>query len=636
LLYDPDPDAPDLLALLGQTGVRMEVDPVASDAEFDQALTREPALVLFTDRVPLRAGLQVPFVVLATQPDVERAVAAMQAGAADYVPWSRPERLAETVRRLLRDGDAAWTRIASLTARQQALETQERLTAILEATPDLVATLSLDGRPLSINRAGRTMFGFTCDESLENWHISLFHPPRAAARIQNEAIPAALRKGIWQGESVLLTRDGREIPVSVVLLLHRTPRGDPSYLSAVMRDLSEYRRLEQQFHQAQKMEAVGRLAAGVAHDFNNLLTIISGYSELLLGTAPKGDALRGFLEQIKGAGERAARLIRQLLAFSRKQARKPEVLDLNELVGNAEKLLRRLIGEDIELTAALAQDLGRITADPGQLEQVLFNLAVNARDAMPRGGKLTLETTNAELNTAACNSLGSEARPGSYVVLAVSDTGCGMTEEVKAHLFEPFYTTKEPDKGTGLGLATVYGIVKQSGGFLTVDSEPDLGSTFKIYLPRTEAAVASRTRPSVYVAARGTETILVVEDQAEVRKLARQALEMNGYQVLEAASGMEAISVSAAHPDPIHLLLSDVVMPGLSGRELCDELVKGRERLQVLYMSGYADDAVVRHGILPPAVNFIQKPFTPLGLVRKVREVLDRQAPSVRVLAESR
>ncbi|PYP59659.1 MAG: hypothetical protein DMD40_02700 [Gemmatimonadetes bacterium] len=388
------------------------------------------------------------------------------------------------------------------------------------------------------------------------------------------------------------------------------------------RDVTEQRHLEEQFRQSQKMEAVGQLAGGIAHDFNNLLTAILGNTQLLLRELPPGDSKRGDVEEIRKASERAASLTRQLLAYSRRQMLQPEVLDLNVVVAEMDKMLQRLIGEHIALVAVLAPDLGRVRADPNQIEQVIVNLAVNARDAMPDGGKLTVETANVDLDEAFAQAhLGSV--PGSYALLAVTDTGAGMDATVRAHLFEPFFTTKEVGKGTGLGLATVYGIVKQSGGYISVYSEPGRGSSFKIYLPRIATPADAPAGPQKSGPARGSETVLVVEDEPAVLTLSRRALEAQGYVVLAASDPAAALRVVERHGGMIHLLLTDVVMPGLSGRELADRLTAQRPGIRVLYMSGYPGDAVVQHGTLPSGSAFLQKPFSPDGLARKVRDVLD-------------
>jgi signal transduction histidine kinase/ActR/RegA family two-component response regulator len=380
---------------------------------------------------------------------------------------------------------------------------------------------------------------------------------------------------------------------------------------------------QDQLTQARKLEAVGRLAGGVAHDFNNLLTIMIGRSQLLLRRVGAQDAVRPEIELIEQAAEQAADLTRQLLAFSRKQVLQPTVLDLTSLVLRMGEMLRRLIGEDITLATVLDPALGSVKADPSQIEQVIINLAANARDAMPDGGRLTIETANVDLDAAyAGRHVG--VRPGPHVMLAVSDTGIGMDPETQAHIFEPFFTTKGPGLGTGLGLATVHGVVKQSGGNIWIYSEPGRGTTFKIYLPRVEEAVEAALPDSGPVElAQGHETILLVEDEDGVRTLARDVLRAQGYAVLEAHDGREALRLSAHHPGAIHLLLTDVVMPFMSGRELAGRLAPSRPGMPVIYMSGYTDNAVVHHGVLDPNTLFVQKPFTPDGLLRKVREVLD-------------
>jgi signal transduction histidine kinase/ActR/RegA family two-component response regulator len=386
---------------------------------------------------------------------------------------------------------------------------------------------------------------------------------------------------------------------------------------------AEQKSLEEQLRQAQKMEGIGRLAGGIAHDFNNLLTAILGYAELMEEQLPDDEDLRSSLHEIHVAGERAAALTRQLLAFSRRQVLQPRILDLNVVVAEMEKLLRRLIGEDVVLTTRLDPRLASVKADPGQLEQVLMNLAVNARDAMPCGGRLTIETGNAALD-AGFAAAHPGARVGAYAVITVADTGTGMSADVLSHVFEPFFTTKEQGKGTGLGLATAYGIVTQSDGFITVESELGRGTTFRIHFPRvTGKASLSSSGARRTVSPRGAETILLVEDEPGVRRLSRTILESLGYHVLEAASGEKALEVARAHVGEIHLVATDVIMPGMSGRVLWDRLRPLRPHTRVLFVSGYTDDAIAPHGVLEAATAFLQKPFTPHGLAEKVRQVLD-------------
>lgn len=424
-------------------------------------------------------------------------------------------------------------------------------------------------------------------------------------------------------------------PVAVMCFFSRALRAHEEDVSQLMASagiqIGQFlarKQLEEQFLQAQKMEAVGRLAGGVAHDFNNLLTAIQGYVDLTLMDLRQQDPLRENLEEIRKAADRAAALTRQLLAFSRKQIFSPKVLVLNSVVTDVAKLLQRLIGEDIELRTTLDPGLGRVGADPTQMEQVIVNLALNARDAMPRGGILTIETANAELDEDYARQH-LAVTPGSYVMIAVSDTGHGMDRETMSRLFEPFFTTKEKGKGTGLGLAMVYGIVKQSGGNIWVYSEPGRGTTFKIYLPRVEEAEEPLEAPrEIAASTKGSETVLFVEDEASVRKLSVRILRSRGYTVLEASNGGEALILCEDQKGPIDLLVSDVVLPQMGGRELAERLAQVRPGMRVLYLSGYTSDAIVHHGILDPGVAFLQKPFTPDELLRKMREVLDTPLPA--------
>jgi len=400
-------------------------------------------------------------------------------------------------------------------------------------------------------------------------------------------------------------------------------------LAMALHDIELERRhhqLEERLKGAEKMEAIGRLAGGVAHDFNNLLSVILSYTGFAIEELKPSDPIREDIQEIQNAGERAATLTRQLLAFSRKLVLEPKVINLNTVVSNMESMLRRLLGEDIEIVVHLAGGLGSVEADPGQLEQVIMNLAVNARDAMPNGGKLAIETQDTELDEAYASQHAS-VMPGQYVMLSVTDTGLGMDDETMAHVFEPFFTSKEQGKGTGLGLATVYGIVKQSGGNIWVYSEPGIGATFKVYLPRVEAPAARAVKSrSSGVVASGDETVLIVEDEDGVRRIAERILRGGGYQVLSAANGGEALLLCEKHGGSIDMLLTDVVMPHMSGRELAERLVKDGMPFKVLYMSGYTNNAIVQHGVLEEGTRFISKPFTSAELFRAVREVLDDSA----------
>jgi PAS domain S-box-containing protein len=486
-----------------------------------------------------------------------------------------------------------------------------RLRLQVERMPLAYVLFDADSRVIDWNPTAERVFGYAKEEVLG------MGPPFEkilpdAAWPRGEEVLRRLRAGDMAAHSVNenLTRDGRVITCEWFNTPLRDAGGRVVGLLCLAQDVTGRVRLEEQFRQAQKMEAVGRLAGGVAHDFNNLLTVINGQAAMLLqdlgATAPAADSVHAILK----AGERAAGLTQQLLAFSRKQIVAPRVLDLNAVVADAKVMLRRLIGEDIVLTKDLQPCLNAVRADPTQVQQVLLNLAVNARDAMPHGGRLSLATRDA----------------GKYVLLAVTDTGCGMTEEVKAHLFEPFFTTKRPGEGTGLGLPTVYGIVKQSGGHIEVESQPGAGTTFRVYLPRTNEAPAEEKPEATGPAPRGSETVLLAEDEDGVRALVRQVLRAGGYAVLEAQDGAEALGLAALPVGPIHLLVTDVVMPGLDGRGLAERLAGRHPGLKVLYLSGYTDDEVVRRGVSQEEVHFLQKPFSPAALVRKVREVLDAPA----------
>src|SRR6266545_270846 len=485
-----------------------------------------------------------------------------------------------------------------------------------------VDRLYAGGRIAECNDAMARMYGLGEASELLGTRLSDLHNVTDPAN--REQIRAFIRAGYRVSDSETREHDREGRPrVFLNNVVGFVENGQLVRVWGTQRDVTEQRHLEEQFRQAQKMEAVGQLAGGIAHDFNNLLTAILGNTQLLLRDLPPGDASRSDVEEIRKASERAAALTRQLLAYSRRQLLQPEVLDLNVVVADMDRMLRRLIGEHIVLATALAPDLGRVRADPSQLEQVIVNLVVNARDAMPDGGRLTIETANVDLDEAYVEQhLGAAA--GAYAMLAVTDTGTGMDAVVRAHLFEPFFTTKEVGKGTGLGLATVYGIVKQSGGYISVYTEPGHGSSFKVYLPRTaplpQATAPTASRPT---AARGSETILIVEDEAAVLALSRRALEKQGYDVLAAANPADALRIVERHGGPIHLLLTDVVMPGMSGRELAEQLAARRAGIRVLYMSGYPGDAITQGGTLAAGSAFLSKPFAPDGLARKVRDVLD-------------
>ncbi len=535
-------------------------------------------------------GLDIPFICVSGTITEEIAVSAMKAGANDYVTKGQLKRLVPAIERELRE---ARGREARRQVEAALRESETSHATLIAHAPVGIYRSTAEGRFLSVNAALVRMLGYdSADEVLKlDMARDVYADPAERQRLLDRDTYSDREYDDVEAE--WKRRDGRYLTVQLSVRAVRDAAGRVQYYETIVRDVSEQRRLQQQLVQAQKMEAVGRLAGGVAHDFNNLLTVIIA-------------------------------LTSQLLAFSRQQVLQPRVLDMNAVVATTQKLLERLIGEDVKLVTVLAPDLGKVKVDPGQLEQVIMNLAVNARDAMPNGGRLTIETANVEMDEAYVRGH-PLARSGRYVMLAVSDTGIGMDEATKARIFEPFFTTKEPGKGTGLGLATVYGIVQQSGGFLWVYSEPGHGTSFKTYFPQLdEAAASGAARPVALPVPRGRETVLLVEDAAAVRAVTRAVLERQGYTVLEAPNGEAALRLGAKHRGPIHLLLTDVVMPELSGRQLAEQLAALRPAMRVLYTSGYTDDAVFRHGVLEAGIAYLQKPFTPDALARKVREVLDR------------
>ena len=506
-------------------------------------------------------------------------------------------------------------------AEEKLRESEDRYRDLVEHSQDLICTHDLEGRILSVNPRVSNVLGYAREELLR-MNIREILTPNARP-LFGEYLDEIRAHGAAQGLLSVQSRNGEQFLWEYKNSL-RTEGVEKPVVRGMAQDVTERRKLEQRLLQSQRLEAVGRLAGGIAHDFNNLLTVINGYSELLLDRMKEESPLRKEVEEIKRSGERAATLTRQLLAFSRQQVMQPKVLDLNEAVFHMDMMLRRLIGEDVEFRTVLGSDLWSVKADPGLLDQVVMNLVVNARDAMPGGGKLTIETSNVLLDEE-YSHLHPPVRPGPFVMLAITDTGVGMDEKTASQVFEPFYTTKERGKGTGLGLSTVYGIVKQSGGFIWAYSEPGKGSTFKVYLPRTEDRREVPDRGDSPVEdLRGENTVLVVEDEEPIRKLAVTVLEQYGYAVLSAGDGEEALRIAAGHEGEINLLLTDVVMPRLGGRELYERLHQLRPGIKVLYMSGYTDNAIVHQGMLDPGISFLQKPCSPASLVRKVKEVLKR------------
>jgi len=629
MLEDNADDAALVRHALEGAGLRVEADVARTSREFKERLaSRSYDLILcdfslpgWSGREALRwtreTGCFLPFIYVSGTLGEEQAVECMREGATDYVLKSSLGGLPRAVRRAL---DEERLRVDRDRAIRQLGESEHRLATAFRACPEGITISTLDeGRYIEANDAFLHMLGY--------------ERPDVIGRTSGEL-------GIWEDlgdrDRLLRKLDGGE-PVRALEARFRTTsgkvrlvelsaervwlQGEPCLL-AVTRDVTQLRALEQQMRQAQKMEAIGRLAGGVAHDFNNLLGVITGYAEMVSRRLPREDPLHVKVEQILKAAERAAALTRQLLAFSRRQVLQTKVLNLNHVVSDMDKMLRRLIGEDVELTTVLDPGLATLSGDPDQLAQIVMNLAVNARDAMPGGGRLTIETSNASLDQGYV-ALHPLARPGPYVMLAISDTGAGMDAETQAHIFEPFFTTKPVGEGTGLGLSTVYGIVKQSDGYISVYSEVGVGTTFKIYFPRVEegaAAVAARghapTPPS-------SETVLLVEDDDALRGVLRETLEGNGYTVLAARDGAEALRLSDAHAGHIHAVVTDMVMPGLTGRSTAEAIARTRPDTKILYISGYSREAVMGKGDLSRDAAFLSKPFTLDGLLRRLRELLD-------------
>lgn len=506
--------------------------------------------------------------------------------------------------------------------------------SMIENAPYGIYRATAAGQLLRVNPALQKMLGYdSADELLKmNLATDLYSEPQEHQRIIELL---ATEKGFKDVEVEWKRKDGTLAKARCSGLLVRDEAEQEAHFEVFAEDATEKRLLERQLQLAQKMEAVGRLSGGIAHDFNNLLGVIIGYSEVLKKRLKISDPLREHAEEIEKAGQRAASLTRQLLAFSRQQVLAPAVLNLNALLTDLGKMLPRLIGEDVELALKLDPKIGLVKADQSQIEQVVMNLVVNARDALPQGGRLVVETANVTLNQA-YTLLHPGSRVGPYVMLSVTDNGTGMSVETLAHLFEPFFTTKERGKGTGLGLATVYGVVKQSGGYIWVDSEPGKGSSFKVYLPQIEEPASAPVVAALPAESfRGKETILLVEDAGPLRKLAHALLEQNGYHVLAAENGAEALQIAEQKAKHIHLLLTDVIMPGMTGRALADRLVAQQAGLRVLYMSGYTDSAIADQGVLEPGTYLLHKPFTEEALIQKVREVLDAEAPGHSALTEA-
>jgi PAS domain S-box-containing protein len=591
-------------------------------------------------RLLKKAGSAVPFILITGSLTEEVAVECMKDGAHDYILKTSLTRLPSALRSAL---EKVRTIEEKRNAEAALQKSQEQYRLIAENTSDLICMVDTHGNYTYLSPSYRDVLGYAPESLVGQNCLNLLHP-EDRKKAEAEALRSASNPNAVDGtiEVRVKHKNGKWKVFDTLVNWTYDSHGRRQYGIFVSRDITErkqteltlreseekLRQSEDQLRMSQKLEAVGQLAGGVAHDFNNLLTVISGYSELVLNRLNDGDDNRGKVEEIKRAADRAASLTRQLLAFSRKQMLQPRLFDLNHLVSDMTKMLRRLIGENIEMTTVIGE-AAPINADPGQIEQVLMNLVVNARDAMPKGGRLTIETARVEIDDAYASTHLS-VHTGPYVMLAVSDTGCGMDGDTQKHIFEPFFTTKEQGKGTGLGLSTVYGIIKQSGGHIWLYSEPAQGTVFKVYLPIAAETQADATVAPVRAALpRGTETILIVEDEPQIRNLAFDCLVYYGYDVLSSANGVEALELMERLKRPVDLVLTDVVMPKLSGRELSERIRAIQPTAKVLFMSGYTNDSVVNHGILDGASWFIQKPFTLDSLVRRVRQVLDSDgAPS--------
>jgi PAS domain S-box-containing protein len=571
----------------------------------------------------LRAhGADIPFIIVSGTMGEETAVGAMKLGVHDYLLKGKLARLVPVVQREVREAKVRVLRRET----EAALRASElRFRRLADSGIIGVTIVDGTGRVLEANDAFLDSVGYSREDLAAGRIDSTKLTPPEWANLNAAALERLRTHGAakpWEKE--YLRKDGGRTPVLVAAAAL-----EGAQVISLSVDLSARKRLEEQLQRAQKMDAIGRLAGGVAHDFNNLMTVILSYAgSILSGTTPS-DPLHADVDEMRKAAERAADLTRQLLAFSRQQMLQPRILDLNQVVSGMDRMLRRLLGEAIELSIRTASSVGKVLVDHGQVEQVIVNLVVNARDAMPKGGKVSIEIANVDLDAEYAAALLGVA-PGQYVMMAVTDTGSGMDQATVARIFEPFFTTKDLGRGTGLGLSTVFGIVKQSGGHIWVYSEEGRGSTFKVYFPRSEGqvettAAAASLKPGAI--GRGSETVLLVEDDEQVRTVIGTILRRYGYQVIVAENGGEAFLVCEQNAGRIHLLLTDVVMPHMSGRELAERLRPLRPEMKVLYVSGYTEDSVVHHGVLDAGVAFVQKPFTPDLLIRKVRELLDEVAP---------
>src|SRR5689334_6848325 len=587
--------------------------PLRDAILWELAVSGSAALALLKDSAsPLWS---VPFVVLVPENQKPLGKQMLQAGANECLVIEGLNR--DLLQRALRYA------IERNRSENSVRQWERRFEDLFENTKDILFTVDLEGNVTSVNKAAEEVMGWPRNEALQK-NIKCIVAPEHAVLCNEVMRRIASEEPLQHFEIAMLRKDGRKVLLEASARLIRS-NGKKGCVQGIARDVTERRQLENMVRQSQKLEAIGRLSGGLAHDFNNLLCVINGHTELLTEALQPDDRAVRSVTQIRKAADSAAALTRQLLAFSRRQVFHPQVVDLNAIVTETERLLARLIDEHIEFYNALDPALGRVMVDPVQVEQVIINLVLNARDAMPKGGKLTIETSNFDLEENHQSKI-SQIPAGKYVLLALTDTGCGMNEETQNRIFEPFYTTKEIGQGTGLGLATVYGIVKQSGGYIWVYSEEGRGTTFKVYLPRV-AKPLTEPRPSRHVEiSKGTETILVVEDAEPLRALTKEFLTASGYTVLEAANGDEAIRIAKSYAGTIDLLLTDVVMPRMGGKPLVEQVAEIRPHTCVLYMSGYPNDGIVQAGILANGVALLEKPFTREILSKRVRQALDEAA----------
>jgi two-component system cell cycle sensor histidine kinase/response regulator CckA len=644
MVEDSATDAKLVIKEVRPTGRSVEFERVDTAEAMRAALEREWDVVISDWSMPRfsapaalailkEKGLDLPFIIVSGTIGEDTAVEAMRAGAHDFVLKDKLGRLTPAIERELRE---CKERAARRQAEGALRESEARFRTLYDSGIIGITIADVHGNILDANDAYLNMIGYSREELVRGAIRWAELTPPEFGHLAARSVEQLQASGIappWETES--FRKDGSRVPVMVGVAMLDYPKCIAITADLTARKQAEaglarveeaLRQSEGQLRQAQKMEAVGRLAGGVAHDFNNVLSVILSYGELIIGDLKPSDPLRADIEEIRKAASRAAGLTRQLLMFSRQQVVEPKVVDLHEVLMGMDKMLQRILGEDVDLVSMPPKSVGRVKVDPSHIEQVILNLVVNARDAMPTGGKLTIETANVVLDEGYAQAH-VPAKAGPHVMMAVSDTGTGMDRETQARIFEPFFTTKEMGKGTGLGLSTVFGIVQQSGGNIWVYSEPGKGTTFKVYLPRVDEEVDSIRLQVAPATLGGSETVLLVEDEEQVRTIVQSILRRQGYRVIPAQHAGEALLLCESHPGPIELLLTDVVMPQMSGPELATRLAVTRPEMKVLCMSGYTDDSIVRHGVLESGVAFLQKPITPASLATKVREVLDGSGP---------